>query len=72
MESITTEVGGHPLLGLSASPRIGAPAVIAQPQTDEMALLCGIGVVDKSGAAMPQGAVVDKLDLAGFEVEIDR
>ena len=51
---------------------VGATAAVAQPQADEMALLRGVGVIDKGGAAVPQRAVVDKLHLPRFEVEIDR
>src|SRR5262249_37927435 len=46
--------------------------MVAQPQADEVALAVRFGVVDKSRAAVAERPVVDKLDLSGLEIEIDR
>src|SRR6516164_3271327 len=54
------------------SARIGAAAVVAHPQADEVALAVRFWIIDERGAAVPERAVVDKLDLAWFEIEIDR
>src|SRR6185312_9383593 len=51
-------------------PRVGAPPPVAQPQPYEMA---GVrGVVLELGAGVADRAIVDELDLAGFEVKIGR
>ena len=52
-------------------PGYGPPAVVAQPQADEVAA-AGLGVIVELGAAVAERPVVDELDLARLEVEIDR
>ena len=46
------------------SARVGAAAVIAHPQSHKVALAVGLGVIDKRGAAVSQGPIVDKLQLS--------
>src|SRR5215471_13582113 len=52
--------------------RVGTAAMVAHPQTHQMAPAVGLRMVHESGAAVAQSPVVDKLDLTRFEVEIDR
>ena len=51
---------------------IRPPAVVTQPEADEVTAAFGVGPVLELGAAMAERAVVDKLDFAGLELEIDR
>src|SRR6266851_9869777 len=53
------------------SAAVPAPAAVAQPQPNEMAPALGFGMVDELGARVAGGAVVDVLDLARLEVELD-
>ena len=46
--------------------------MIAHPQADEVTLALRFGVIDKRCAAVTKRAVVDKLDLTRFEIEVDR
>src|SRR5262249_39985522 len=60
------QAGGEYREHLSA---IAAPARVAQPQTDEVALALGLGGVVELGAGVAGGAIVDVRDRAGREVE---
>src|SRR5260221_2132877 len=53
------------------SAAIAAPPAVAQPQAHEMALALRLGVIDELRSCVPGGAIVDVLDLAGREVEVD-
>src|SRR5262245_35602818 len=50
--------------------RIGAAAVIAQPEPHEVTPAFRLRVILERGAAVAERAVVDDLDLPGFEIEI--
>src|SRR5882724_3876538 len=52
-------------------PAIAAPPAVAQPQAHEMALAPGFGVIDELCSGVTGGAIVDVLDLARREIELD-
>src|SRR5258708_18328280 len=53
------------------SAAVTAPAAVAQPQPNEMAPALRFGMVGELGARVAGGSVVDVLDLARLEVELD-